>query len=101
VFVKPIYESLLLVHADYLKIFQECIAGLEKRTDVLHLATELSAQRIGNEAIRRDISEKLLVFSKAPPCDHFRKFFEAASLYIRGPQPDKFGSGILRMFRTS
>ena len=85
-FIAPLYQALQVVHADYLRMFETCLAGLSSDQELQVLASDAASERLANEPLRRDLAAKIRVFRQSMEEEPFVNFFQAAEVYLTVPK---------------
>lgn len=80
--VTPIFESLRVVHKDYLKMFRACQRELVRDTDIHLIIERLTKDRLELEPLRRSITAYMSVYIGDEHLKKYRAFFVAVEAYI-------------------
>jgi hypothetical protein len=85
--IQPLFESLKVVHQDYLRVFENSRTELESGVPLATVATNVQTRRVEEEAERSAIREQAHTLTQDEALADFRPFFEAVVNYF---QPGRF-----------
>lgn len=83
--IKPLFDELLVVHADYLQMFERARLSLEAGKPIKSIVQRLISDRLEKEAERRSIEYRAIAFAHidSNTDDPVRLFFHDVSYYFR------------------
>jgi len=81
--VKPIYDSLKLVHKDYIHIFESAKKDIESGLRFKDVAEHLESKRLSEEPERHAILSQVEILAKDEKLSEWHSFFEGVIDYFR------------------
>ena len=87
--VTPMFNGLRLIHGDYLRMFESCLADLDSGVALSFISKRLVADRLDKEAVRYSIIAFVDSFIEDKRLAEYHSFFHAVDLYLHGPSLDR------------